>query len=476
MSDASGDLFGIWRTLMQQWETQTNAALTEATGNEAFSREMNRSMAGGLKMQAAFNEAVEKALSTLNLPSRDDVARLATQLSIIERKLDTLTAHAPGATLDPPPTRARRHAPCTQCGGRQMTGAPDVAQLGRLRQEVERALQRNIKGWDYLASPGKAGGVCERSLIAKRGTMNLYHYEPLIEEIYRTPLMLVMATSNPSYVFDLLPGQSLVEFLLRRGHDIYVLEWTPPAREENRLRLEDYVLDFIPGSVQAIANHSGVEDISIAGYCMGGMLSLMYASLHVGGPLRNLVCFTTPFDFSQFGSWKLWSDPRYFDVDQIVDTLGRFPPELFVASVDMLRPVSRITGNVQLWDNLWNDEFVKSQRAFDKWSADTLPIPGELFRQTTKEIVVANKLHDATLKVGGRTVEVASITVPFLHFVAEHDHIVPYAAARDLVTRIGSADKEEVMLKGGHVSLIAGPSAAKRMWPKLDEWLAPRST
>ena len=56
MADASGDLFGIWRTLMQQWETQSNAALTEMTGNETFSREMNRSMAGGLKMQAAFNE------------------------------------------------------------------------------------------------------------------------------------------------------------------------------------------------------------------------------------------------------------------------------------------------------------------------------------------------------------------------------------------------------------------------------------
>jgi polyhydroxyalkanoate synthase len=356
-----------------------------------------------------------------------------------------------------------------------MNDTLDIAQLGRLRQEVERAYQRNIKGWEYLSSPGKAGGVCERAAIIKRGTMNLYHYEPLIDEIYRTPLLLVMATSNPSYVFDLLPGQSLVEYLLRRGHDIYVLEWTAPSRDEKRLRLEDYVLDFIPGCIQAIQKRSGEDEVSIAGYCMGGMLSLMYASLHAGGPLRNLVCFTTPFDFSKFGAWNLWSDPRYFDVDQIVDTLGHFPPELFVASVDMLRPVSRLTGNVQLWDNLWNDEFVQSKRAFDKWSADTLPIPGELFRQTTKEIVVANKLYDATLKVGGRTVDVGAIKVPFLHVVAEHDHIVPYEAARELVGRVGSTDKEEVVLKGGHVSLIAGPSAAKRMWPKLDEWLAPRS-
>ena len=105
---AKGDLFGIWRTLMQQWETQANAALTEMTGNEAFSREMNRSMAGSLRMQAAFNEAVEKALATLNLPSRDDVARLAAQLSAIERKLDLLAADQPGSETAPPAPQVRR--------------------------------------------------------------------------------------------------------------------------------------------------------------------------------------------------------------------------------------------------------------------------------------------------------------------------------------------------------------------------------
>ena len=37
-----------------------------------------------------------------------------------------------------------------------------------------------------------------------------------------------------------------------------------------------------------------------------------------------------------------------------------------------------------------------------------------------------------------------------------------------LIQKVGSADKEEVMLKGGHVSLVAGANAIKRLWPKLD--------
>jgi polyhydroxyalkanoate synthase len=32
-----------------------------------------------------------------------------------------------------------------------------------------------------------------------------------------------------------------------------------------------------------------------------------------------------------------------------------------------------------------------------------------------------------------------------------------------------------VMLKGGHVSLVAGANAIKRLWPKLDNWLGGRS-
>ena len=45
-----------------------------------------------------------------------------------------------------------------------------------------------------------------------------------------------------------------------------------------------------------------------------------------------------------------------------------------------------------------------------------------------------------------------------------------------LIGRVGSRDKEEVVLPGGHVSIAAGANAVKRMWPKLDSWLEGRST
>ena len=61
------------------------------------------------------------------------------------------------------------------------------------------------------------------------------------------------------------------------------------------------------------------SDLSIAGYCMGGLLSVMYAALNADGPLRNLACFTTPIDFDGMGLFKRWTDPDHFDVDRSVD-------------------------------------------------------------------------------------------------------------------------------------------------------------
>src|SRR6266436_6232432 len=156
-----------------------------------------------------------------------------------------------------------------------------------------------------------------------------------------------------------------------------------------------------------------------------------------------------------------FADRRYFDVDLLVDSIGNVPPEMILSSFEMLRPASRAASQVQLWDNIWNDEYVKSFRMFDRWATDTLPLAGEYFRTITKDLMWENKLYDGTMSVGGHAADLANI--------------VPYDAAKHLIPKVGSSDKEEVMLKGGHVSLVAGANAIKRLWPKLDNWLGGRS-
>ena len=137
----------------------------------------------------------------------------------------------------------------------------------RVQSEVQRAIQRSIKGVEYLSSSGPALGSTPKDVLISRGTMNLYHYRPLADEIYRVPILIVMATTNRGYILDMVPGQSFIEFLLRRGYDVYMLDWTAPKPEEKSLGMEDYVLNFIPESVRRVQEDSGVEDVTVIGYC-----------------------------------------------------------------------------------------------------------------------------------------------------------------------------------------------------------------
>ena len=488
MADKSNDPIAIWQNMVGEMEKGFNSFANQAMASPEFSKAVNQVGGATAGAQKQLGDLMEKYLVGMNLPSRAQMVGMAERLQSIEGQLDEIKAllhqvhrnsSAPEGGYAAAP-EAAAHAASAGHGRRaEMSAAAplDLASIpDRIQSEVQRAIQRSIKGVEYFASSGPALGSTQKDILHVRGTMNLYHYRPLSDEIYRVPILIVMATTNRGYILDMVPGQSFIEFLLKRGYDVYMLDWTAPKPEEKSLRMEDYVLDFIPDCIGQVQRDLGETDVTVIGYCFGGVLSLLYGSIFNDGPMKNLICFTTPIDFREMKLFHNFTDRRYFDVDRLIDSVGNVPPEMILSSFDMLRPASRAAGQVQLWDNIWNDEFVKSYRMFDRWANDTLPLAGEYFRQITKDLMWDNKLYNDVMSVGGRPADISKITVPILHAVAEHDHIVPYDAAKPLIKKVGSSDKEEVMLKGGHVSLVAGANAIKRLWPKLDSWLGERST
>ncbi|MGJ3630045.1 alpha/beta fold hydrolase [Sphingomonas sp. MMS24-JH45] len=208
--------------------------------------------------------------------------------------------------------------------------------------------------------------------------MRLQHDRPLVDDVYRVPILLVMATTNRGFIFDMVPGQSMVEYLLRAGFDVFMLEWEPPRPHERALTLENCAIDFVSAAVEQVAEEKGEPDVSVVGYCFGGVLSLLWAALEGEGRLANLATFTTPVDFRHMDLFQAWSDRRFFDVDRLVDTLGNVPGEMLYGAFYMLRPAAQTAQNVRLYDNLWDDAYVKSVRMFERWNNDTLPLAGNI--------------------------------------------------------------------------------------------------
>ena len=177
-----------------------------------------------------------------------------------------------------------------------------------------------------------------------------------------------------------------------------MIDWGEPRPEDSGLRLESYVLDFLPDCIERVLEDSRESQLSIVGYCMGGMLVGDVRDAPSRRPAAQPpAAFTTPFNFDGMGLMKRWSDPKHFDVDRIVDTLGNVPPELMLRSFEMMRPVSRIAAQIRLWDNMWSDEFVRSYRVFDRWTNEQIPFPGECFRQVTKELQWENRWYKGKL-------------------------------------------------------------------------------
>jgi polyhydroxyalkanoate synthase len=349
--------------------------------------------------------------------------------------------------------------------------------LNRLTEEVQRSFQRIVKGVDYLTSPEPKVGLTPKDVLYVRGTQRLARYRPQSDEVYRVPLLIVVAPSNRSYFIDMVPGQSMVEFLLQRGFDVFLLDWLDPSRAESKLKLDDYVTRFIPDAVRRVLKETDQEEISVLGYCAGGLMTACYAALNADGPLKNLVCLTTPIDFEHMTLHRNLVDPRYFDIDTYIDSLNgeNVPGEAFYQGSALLRPVTPIADQIRLWDNMLNDQYIKQHRMFDRWVKDPIALPAEYMRQFMKELLVANKLVSGNLPLGGRKVRLGDIEASLLHAIAEHDHLTPRGATKPLVEQAGSKDKEEYMVKGGHISVATGPRAAHRLWPKLENWLGSRS-
>ncbi len=340
---------------------------------------------------------------------------------------------------------------------------------------VDKAIARSRTGVEPLLDLELEVGVTPKDIIHTNGTLRLYHYHPVCEEIYRVPLIVIPSLVSRSYILDLSKGQSFVEYLVGQGYDVFLADWGTPRPEHRTLGLEDYILRLIPECIDRVLEETGEDEFSMIGYCLGGMLACMYAATHTDGPLKNLVTFTTPVNSDGMPLYKTWTHPDHFDVDRVIDELGNIPPELMTTSMQALRPLQKAAGQMKLLDNADNDEFVNAFVRLDRWAADQIPFPGETARQFIVDFVRENKLVRNELKIGSHVVDHGKIRVPFLHVAAEHDHIVPAAASKDLIGLIGSEDKTEIVIKGGHVSLVAGGNAVYRLWPKLDSWLGPKS-
>jgi polyhydroxyalkanoate synthase len=347
----------------------------------------------------------------------------------------------------------------------------------RLDNPMQRALERmGLPAADFAAMTG-ALGTTPKETILSIGTLKLHHFRPVCDSVYRVPVLIVTSLVNQPYILDLVPGQSMVGHLLNQGFDVYMIEWGRPRREHADLTLEAHVLERLPACVARVLAHSGQPRLSIIGYCVGGLLSVLYAATHAGPgtPLANLACMATPIDADGLTSLRTWMGPD-FDTEALLARHGNVPGEWVQNALRALRPFGKPAGALNLLNQIDQPDVVTSHLRMGKWETDNLPFPGTVFRRMVDDFLRGNRIVRGEFELAGQRVDLGRITVPFVHVIAQDDHITPRDASKPLVELVGSRDRQEIVVKGGHVGLVAGRGAQTRMWPALEAWLASRST
>ncbi len=343
--------------------------------------------------------------------------------------------------------------------------------LGRIRQEVERNSMRARNGIKMATGTGAPKlGVTPKDVVWRNGRATLSRYRN-DDVTVRPPLLIVFSLVSKAYILDLTPGNSFVEHLIAAGFDVYLLDWGEADVRDAHNRLEYYCDDAIPAAVREVCKRSNTDEVSLLGYCFGGVLTLLYGAHHPEAPLRSFSVVACPVDFSKMPQ----ASNTDMDVDSILDDDGNVPPSVMRASFSQLRPTAEITGYVDLWDKLWSDQYVAAHQAMAGWGNDHVAFPGAVAKQTAEMLVRDNGFVTGDLSLGGDVISLKNIHWPFLSVLGEKDHIVPPEAAGPVMDLVGSEDKTELRLKGGHIGIAVGRTAAKTTIPTIIDFLKRRS-
>ncbi len=340
---------------------------------------------------------------------------------------------------------------------------------------LERQILRTRNGLAYLAGAKRPTmGQTPRDLVWKRDKARLWRYRS-DDRRFGPPVLIVHSLVSKSYILDLLPGTSMVGYLIGEGFDVFLLDWVPPDPADAENTLETYVDDYIPDAIGALLEEADADELTLIGYCYGGVLTLLLAAAHPEVPVRNLMVMATPCDYREMGFMSnMFRDGR-LNPEDVVDETGLVPASALDEGFQSLKPTEYVTQRVNFFQNLWNDEFVEGFLAIAIWARDQVSFPGGVFRQTVERLIRQNALLTGVIPHGRGEVRLRDITCPFLNAYAEQDTITPAASSEPLAGLVGSDDVGELRLESGHIGFVAGRQAAKVARPQIREWLATHS-
>jgi polyhydroxyalkanoate synthase subunit PhaC len=323
------------------------------------------------------------------------------------------------------------------------------------------------------------GGVAQpnsATVFYESGKASVRYY-PAQKALCRTPIVLVYALIKRGFILDLQPGVSVVESLTSRGFEVYLIDWLPPTDADTGRGFDTYVNQDLANAVCAVKAHRRVTQVSVIGYCLGALLSIMYSALHPQ-EVKNLVTLAVPLDMGirNFPSYQLIDWLSESTIDGIVAAYGNCPAWLLENLFGAMTSLSRMGDLLGLCPESERDHYARLYPAFRRWLDSEVPIAGRLFRELAVDIFKKNLLYRGEIRIGKEIIDLKRISAALLNVVASQDTLVDPKSSLPLIDMVTSTDKTTLVFPTGHVGTAVSPEAHAALWPKIAGWLRQRDS
>lgn len=360
-----------------------------------------------------------------------------------------------------------------QLGGKEQ----DLAALESLPQAVNEEAQARLNGLlqgvSLYQSLGYQRSITEPPTIWRQGAARLLDYgvweEPRGRKKPAPMVLFVPSLINRYYILDLEQKRSFARFALEQGVHPLILDWGEPGAQEAAYDTGAYIAGPLKDALEFLHATSG-EQVTLAGYCMGGVLALGAAQLYPKR-VKALALFATPWDFHapDISAPKLdgamlehvnaWLGAYEVLPHEIIQTLFYLnDPWLFQ---DKFRRFASLTPGTAPFR-----EFV----ALEHWVNDGVGLAREVARDCIIRWGQENQLADFRWRIGSDALlDPRRLKLPTFIAAPKQDHIVPPGCALPLHRLIKGSVLHEPT--SGHVGMMVGSRARRELWEPFVEWL-----
>jgi polyhydroxyalkanoate synthase subunit PhaC len=331
-------------------------------------------------------------------------------------------------------------------------------------------------GHDIAVTPGK--------VVYRNQLIELIQYSPATDKALAEPVLIVPAWIMKYYILDLSPHNSLVRYLVGKGHTVFCISWHNPTAQDRDLKLHDYRQLGVMRAIDAIGAIVPDRKIHAAGYCLGGtILSIAAAAMARASDerLASVTLFAAQTDFSEPGELALFiNHSQMHFLDSIMWDIG------YLSAGQMAGAFALLRSNDLIWSRVVH-EYLMGERTpmtdLMAWNADSTRLPHKMHSEYLQHLYLDNDLAAGRFVVDGRPAALQNLRVPMFVVGTERDHVAPWRSVYK-IHYLADTDITFVLTNGGHnAGIVSEPDhpgrhfriALKRTIDPCispDEWVA----